>query len=108
MTVEEKIQQLQLIEQTMQQTLVQKQHFQRQLAEVESALEELQKSNEAYKIVGNVMIKTDIKNLKKELEEKKETNSLRLKSIEKQEKQMREKAEQMQKDVMEALKKKNE
>lgn len=97
-----------MIEQTMQQTLMQKQHFQGQLAEVESALEELQKSNEAYKIIGNVMLKADLKKLKQELEEKKETNSLRLKAIEKQEKQMREKAEQMQKEVMEELKKKNE
>ena len=63
---EKKISQLQMMEQSMQGFLMQKQQFQGQLVEIESALKELEKSKEAYKIVGNIMVSSD----KKELEGK--------------------------------------
>jgi prefoldin beta subunit len=102
---QESISKLQLIEQNMQALLMQKQQFQAQLFEAESALKELEKTDEAYKIVGNVMIKSDKTALKAELSSRKELVDLRLKNIDKQEKQLKEKAEALQKEVMSKLKK---
>lgn len=100
---EQKIGQLQMLEQSLQNSLAQKQQFQLQLTEVESALKELETTNEAYKIVGNLMVKGDKAILKKELNEKKEVAELRIKTIEKQEKETREKALNLQQEVMKQL-----
>ncbi len=102
---QENISKLQLIEQNIQTLLMQKQQFQAQLFEVESALKEIEKTDEAFKIVGNVMIKTDKAALKNELNQKKELIDLRFKNIDKQEKQLKDKAEALQKDVMSKIKK---
>ena len=102
---QEKIQQLQMIEQGMQSFLAQKQQFQAQVAEIDSALKELNKTEDSYKIVGNIMVKKDKEELIKDLKSKKETFELRLKTLEKQEKQMKDKAERMQKEVLSKLKK---
>ena len=103
-TTEDKIQQLQMIEQGMQNFLMQKQQFQTQLVEIESALTELEKTDTAYKIVGNIMVSSDKEELLNELKSKKEVVELRIKTLEKQESQMKEKAGTMQSEVMEKLK----
>jgi len=100
---QEKIGQLQMLEQSMQSFMMQKQQFRAQLMEVDSALKELENTNEAFKIVGTVMIKAEKEDLVKELDEKKERLSLRIKSIETQENQLKEKAASMQKEVMNQL-----
>ena len=82
--VQEKIRQLQMLEQALQQLLMQKQTFQLQLMETESALKEIQNTQEAYKIVGNIMVLAKKEDLEKELKEKKETTELRISSLEKQ------------------------
>lgn len=102
---QESISKLQMIEQNVQALLMQKQQFQGQLFELESALKEIEKTDDAYKIVGNVMIKADKAALKTELNAKKEIIDLRLKNIDKQEKQLKDKAEMLQKEVMGKLKK---
>jgi prefoldin beta subunit len=102
---QEKISKLQLIEQNIQSLLVQKQQFQSQLFEVESALKEIEKTNDAFKIIGNIMIKTDKNQLKNELAQKKELVDLRLGNIHKQEKQLKDKADSLQKEVMSTIKK---
>ena len=61
---EQKIQQLQIIEQSLQNFLGQKQQFQAHVVEIESALEELKSQKTAYKIIGNVMVETDAEKLK--------------------------------------------
>ena len=103
---QDKIQELQLLEQNMQSFMMQKQNFQTQLAEIESALKETGKSKDAYKIIGNIMVKGDKKEIEKELKEKKEMFELRIKSIEKQEEKLKEKASQLQKEVMKEMNKK--
>ncbi|MFH1398922.1 MAG: prefoldin subunit [Candidatus Woesearchaeota archaeon] len=97
---EHKIQQLSLLEQNMQATSVQKQNFQLQLLEIESALKELGQTEVAYKIVANIMIKASKQDLSNELQEKKEIIELRISSLEKQEKQLRDKATALQKEVL--------
>jgi len=88
---EQKISQLQLYEQSMQSILGQKQQFQMQLMEIESALGELDKSDTAYKIIGNIMVASKKEDLKSDLESKKEIIVLRLKTLGKQENQIKEK-----------------
>lgn len=102
---EERIGELQGIEQNLQKFLNQKQQFQTQTVEIDSALKELPTSEKSYKIVGNIMVAVDKDKLKNDLEDKKERIELRLKSIEKQEQKMREKADSIQKEVMESMKK---
>lgn len=104
----EKLAQLQMIEQNLQQLLSQKQQFNGQMVEIESALEELEKTEDAYKIVGNVMVKVSKPELSKELGEKKERTEIRIKSIEKQEDKLKEKAEALRAEVMEDMNKKEQ
>ena len=102
---QEKIQQLQLMEQSMQQKKKKKQQFQSQIIELDSALDELKDSKESYKIVGNIMVKSDSEDLKKDLTSKKEVVELRIKTLEKQEEKMREKSKKMQSEVVDKIKK---
>lgn len=102
--IEERIKELQIFEQNLQNLNLQKQKFQLELLEIENVLKELKEENkETYKIISNIMILTNPKNLKKEAEEKKEVISLRIKNLEKQEINIRKKAEELQKEVMSKL-----
>ena len=57
-----RIQELQILEQNLQNLLMQKQAFQVELNEANNALGEVDKTeDEVYKVLGNVMIKTDKK-----------------------------------------------
>ncbi|MDO8740620.1 MAG: prefoldin subunit beta [Candidatus Woesearchaeota archaeon] len=103
---QEKIQTLQLLEQNLQNFLMQKQQFQSQLVEIESALSELGKAKEAYKIVGNIMVSSDKDALEKELKEKQETFEIRIRSIEKQENSIKDRAKKLQEEVLGEMKEK--
>jgi prefoldin beta subunit len=102
---EQMLQQLQLIEQNVQNFTMQRQQFQGQLIEIDSALEELNGTPQAYKIVGNIMVAAAKDSLSEDLKSRKEAVELRIKALEKQEQQLKQKAEKMQAEVMEALKK---
>ena len=102
---EQKIGQLQMFEQSLQTFLGQKQQFQVQLVEVESALSELNGTDRAYKIVGNIMVESDKNELKTDLQSKKEMLELRIKTMEKQESQVREKASKLQSEILKKIQK---
>ncbi len=103
---EKKIAQLQMLEQNMQSFLMQKQAVQSQQIEVDNALEELKKTDgPSYKILGPIMISAKKDELVKELDSRKEVLSLRLKNLDKQEAQIREKAQKIQAEVMAEMKK---
>lgn len=101
---QEKIQQLQMMEQNLQAFLTQKQSFQTQLIEVESALKGLKNTKQAYQIVGNIMISSKKEELEKDLKEKKEQLSLRIKTLEKQEGKIKQKAQDLQKEILGEIK----
>lgn len=102
---EQKIQQLTMMQQQLQIFASQKQQFQLQLAEVENALEEMSSSDGAtYRLVGGVLIEKDKKKIKEELDALKSKLDLRIKSIEKQEKSIRDKATDLQKELSKELK----
>ena len=98
---QEKITQLQLFEQNLHSFLTQKRNFQSQMLEIENALKEIETSKEkVYKIVGGVMLESTKEKLEKDLKERKEVLDLRMNSIDKQEKSVKERAEKIQKEVM--------
>jgi len=101
---EEKIGRMQLLEQNMQNLMMQKQQFQSQLVEVTSAMEELESTEQAYKIIGNIMVLSKKDDLKKDLESKREMVELRIKAIEKQESDMKDKAKDLQQEVLKEMK----
>ncbi|MBI5061559.1 MAG: prefoldin subunit [Candidatus Aenigmarchaeota archaeon] len=104
--MQEKVQKLSMIEQQMTSFLSQKQTFQAQLMEIDSALEELEKTDKAYRIIGNVMVASDKPALKLDLTHKRETAELRLKSLENQEEKLRSKAAELQNEVLKHIKEK--
>jgi len=85
---------------------MQKQAFQIELNEVENALSEVKKTkDEVYKITGQVMLKANKEETEKELKEKQDILSLRVKSIEKQENSFREKLEKLRDEVTKEIQK---
>ena len=102
---EQKIGQLQMFEQSLQSFLGQKQQFQIQLVEVESALNELNNTDKAFKIVGNIMVESDKNELKADLQSRKEVLELRIKTMDRQEAQVREKASKLQSEILKKIKK---
>ncbi len=103
---QEKILQLQLLEQNMQNIIAQKQNFQAQAAEIENALTEVKITKEkVFKVIGSTMISVKKEKIQKELSQKKEVLDLRIKNIEKQEKQFKEKFESLQSEVLKNMKK---
>ena len=81
-----KIQELQILEQTIQNILMQRQAFLLELNETNLALEELKTADkEVYKIIGQVMFKASKEELEKDLKSKKEILELRGRNLEKQE-----------------------
>ena len=103
--LQDKISRLQSMEQNVQQYVMRRQQFSQQLMEIDSALKELESSPEAYKIVGNIMVKTSKDQLKKELAERKELADMRIQSLDKQEQKVAEKVEELKKEVMAEIKK---
>jgi len=101
--MQEKIGQIQLIQQNLENFSMQRQQFQMQQTEIESALSEMANSENTYKIIGNIMVLVDKDKLRRDLEEKKEMLSIRIATIEKQEEKIKLKAEEIQQEVMKSL-----
>lgn len=97
---QEKLQELQFSEQNLQNILMQKQAFEIELNEVESAEEEVKNSNdEIFKITGQIMVKAKKEQLISDLNDKKRILNLRLKTLENQEKNIQEKVDKIKKEI---------
>lgn len=105
--MQEKIGQIQLINQNLENFSAQRQQFQLQQTEIETALSEIENSNTAYKIIGNIMVLSNKDALAKELKERQEMLNIRISTIEKQEEKFRNKIEDLQKEVMKTLENNN-
>lgn len=105
--LQNQIAQFQQLQQQLQAVSSQKIQMESQLKEIKKAMGELDKaSGDVYKNVGSLMIKIDDKEaLKKELEESVETFEVRIKSIDRQEKNLREKYNEMQTSIKIAMEK---
>ncbi len=102
---EKKIQEMQILEQKLQNSILQKQAFQIELAETESALKEIEKSgDEIFKIIGQLMIKSEKSKIHEELLNKKKILELRIKSFEKQENLLNEQSEKIRNEISQSIK----
>jgi prefoldin beta subunit len=95
----------QTLQQQFQAVAMQKETFTMQKVELGKAVEELKTSNtdDVYKTVGPILIKSTKVDLEKELGEKLETIDLRLKSLETQEETFKEKLKENQEAIQKAL-----
>ena len=67
-------------------------------------MEQVKDTEKVFRIIGNIMVASKKEEVKKELREKLDIVELRLKTLEKQEAKFREKASELQKDVMKEIK----
>jgi len=101
MTKENQVQEINILEQNLQQLLLQKQAFNMELSETETALEEIKNSGEEiFKIVGQLMIKSEKNKIEEELLQKIKLLQLRCNSLDKQEKIFSEKIESLRKNIL--------
>jgi len=105
--LQNQIAQFQQLQQQLQAILSQKFQMEAQLREVENTLEELGKVTEdtpIYRNVGSLLIKANEKeSVVKDIEDSKETLEVRVKTLNRQEKQMRERYENLQEQLQKAL-----
>ena len=100
MNNDDKIQQIQFMENNIQNLFMQKQAFQMELSESQSAIKEIENSEgEIFKIIGQLMIETDKQKTKEELSNKEKILELRIRTIEKQEGSLMEKLENLRKEA---------
>jgi len=105
--MQNQIAQYQQIQQQLQVLVNQRVQLEAKVREIESTLEELGKigpDTTVYKSIGTILVRADDRDaVKKELEEHKETISIRVRSIQKQEKSLGDRFEQLQQKITEAL-----
>jgi len=98
---EEKLKELQILEQNLQNIIIQKQTYLLEMTDINNALEELSKQkDDVYKIVGSLMVKTKKEEVEKELRQKKEITEIRIKNLDKQEQIFNEKSLKMREELM--------
>ncbi len=105
--LQNQIAQFQQLQQQLQTVMSQKIRMDAMLKEMEMTLEELKKApaeTTVYKSVGSLMIKVaDTPALQKEIEDDKETTEIRVKSLDRQEKMLKEKFQSVQEQLNRAL-----
>lgn len=97
---EKKIQEVYFLEQNYQNLIMQKQSFEIELAETKAALREIENSgDEVFKIIGQLMIKSDKSKIKEELLNREKILDMKIKSFERQENLLSEKLEKLKKEI---------
>ncbi len=106
--LQNQIAQYQQLQQQLQMVVAQKSQFSLQLEEVERALEELNKvkaETPIYKSVGALLVKVEkLEDLRRELEEARDTLGIKVKSMERQESQLKERFNGLRTELTQALK----
>ncbi|MCQ2056023.1 MAG: prefoldin subunit beta [archaeon] len=99
------ISQFQQLQQQLQAVSAQRVQMDAQLREIGKTIEELDNATgNVYKSAGSIMIKVDDKNsIKTELENSKESLEVRIKSLERQEKSLRDRYSEMQETLNKAM-----
>ena len=95
----QEIQEMQMLDQNLHNLLLQKQAFQMELSETQSATKEIEKSGDVFKLIGDLLIKKDSKSVKEELSNREKILELRIKSIEKQEDSLSKRIEELRKKL---------
>ena len=102
---QQQIQHLQMMEQTFQQLLMQKNAFSMEANETDFIIKEVEKTEgEISRIIGNqVVIKTTKEAILKDMKKKKELIGTRMKTIDEQEKEFSEKIESIRDEIMKKI-----
>jgi prefoldin beta subunit len=101
---QEKLMQLQMLQQRLQVFAAQKQQFQIQQLEVENALKEVSKTKKpVYSLIGGIMVERPTAEVKAELTNTKKDVDIKIKNLERQEKKTVDNAEEIQKEVTKIL-----
>jgi prefoldin beta subunit len=105
--LQNQIAQFQQVQQQLQQIMSQKYRMEAQVREMEMTVEELKKASAdapVYKNVGSLMVMVkDKEALLHEIEDDKETTEVRVKSLDRQEKMLKDKYQVMQEQISRAL-----
>lgn len=104
--VQERLQRLQQLQNTMQQLLLQKQRIEMEMVESDKALEalgEVKEDSKVYKSVGAVLVEKDRETVMKELKERREFLDMRAKVLKKQEDKTQEKMTALQETLQKEL-----
>lgn len=98
--------QYQGFQQQLQSILLQKENIKLQNLEIDKAIEELEASQEkqGFKIVGPIMVKKNVEDLKTELKEIKNSFDMRAKTLDRAEERLSQKLKEMQAKLSELLK----
>ncbi|WP_255191304.1 prefoldin subunit beta [Natronobeatus ordinarius] len=103
---QEKIEELQGLQETAQTVAVQKQEAESTLNESKTALEQLEEMDEdtqMYRQVGELLVETTYDEAEEDLEEKVDTLEIRLETLEKQEDRIQQQFERLQEDLEQLL-----
>ncbi|MFH0712116.1 MAG: prefoldin subunit [archaeon] len=102
---QQKIQELQMLEQSFQQLLMQKNAFSMEANETDFIIKEVEKTKEEIlRIIGNqVIVKTTKEEMLKDMKKKKELIDTRMKTINEQEKKFSERIEKIRDEVMKKI-----
>jgi len=103
---QEKLEELQDLQDTAQQVAVQKNEAETQLTESRNALQELENIDEdtaMYREVGDLLVQTDYETAKDNLEEKVDSLELRVENLERQEGRVQEQFETLQEELQNML-----
>ena len=103
---QEKLEELQDLQETAQQVAVQKQRAESQLTETQNALEELDGMDEEttmYREVGELLVQTEYDEASENLSEKSDSLEIRVQTLEKQEQRVRDQFETLQQELQEML-----
>jgi len=105
--IQNQIMQYQQLQQQLQMITSQRMQISAQLEEVKATIEELdkvKKGTAVYRVTGSILVKvSDLAGLKKELDEQKETASVKVTSLERQEKQLKERFINLQQEITKAM-----
>ena len=95
-----------VLQQQLQNIMAQKEALGVQVLEIKKALDELGKTSEkeVYKIAGPILIKSAKAGVLKDLRDRDETFSLRLKSLEKEEKRVKLRIEELREKMVKSMK----
>ncbi|OYT35796.1 hypothetical protein B6U91_02450 [Candidatus Pacearchaeota archaeon ex4484_71] len=102
---EDKIQELQILDQALQNILLQKQAFEMELAETRAAIKEVSNAGDSvYKSVGQLMMKKEKKEVEEELKNKEKMLQDKIERYEKQEKEISEKSGKLREEILSSKK----
>jgi prefoldin beta subunit len=103
----EELQELQFLEQNLSSILMQKRAIDMEIAELESSIEEVKKTKDGvFKLIGNIMIKTDKESVERDLKERILKIKSKAKTYDLQEKNVSNRIKEIREKILKDKKKK--